>query len=321
MSFNVTVIIPVFNAQAFIEKAVTSAYEQPEVKEIIVIEDGSTDDTPKILEKLREEFKNLQVYTHPGGINHGRAASRNLGLFKASSNYIAFLDADDYYLKDRFKNDKKLFFETPEIDGVYNAIGAHFYRPARGDEEKRYGLTTLKYSVPAERLFYEMAPKGDAGWFSGDGLTVKISTFEKTGVFNEDLDVAEDADMWIRMALAANLIGGILEKPVSMRGIHENNVFHLYGKQLYNRNMAKMYDSLLAWAYVKRLDKEVLSFFWNQTYNYYRYFPDKIKSNTGMNLKEWLMYGLRYPGLWKNHNYLYSLTVFKIYKKAKKRLL
>lgn len=321
MSFDVTVIIPVFNAQPFIEKAVASAYEQPEVKEIIVIEDGSTDETPKILEKLRKVFRNLKVYTHPGGINRGRAASRNLGICQASSNYIAFLDADDYYLKGRFNNDKNLFFETPEIDGVYNAIGAHFYRPAKGDEEKRYGLTTLKYPVPAERLFYEMAPMGEAGWFSGDGLTVKRSIFEKTGLFNEDLEVAEDADMWIRMALSANLIGGILEKPVSMRGVHENNVFNLYGKQLYNRNMAKMYDSLLTWAYGKDMDKEVISFFWNQTYNYYRYFPYKIKSNTEMSLKEWLLYGAKYPRLWKNPSYLNSLHVFKYFKKAKKRFL
>lgn len=297
MNFEVSVIIPVYNAELFIKKAVSSALTQQEVKEVIVINDGSTDGTFEILQDLKSNNEKLIIATHPGGQNLGRSASRNLGIRTATSNYIAFLDADDYYLADRFKNDKRIFLDSPEIDGVYNAIGAQFYRPPKEGEEARYGLTTIKSQIPANRLFYEMAPVGNAGWFSGDGLTVKRTIFEKSGFFNEDLEVAEDADLWIRMALTAKLIEGILDRPVSIRGVHDENVFHLYGTELYKENMAKMYRSLLSWAYENELKSDVLEHFWRMTYKYFSFLKVKKSKSEELTIVDWMKFSIMYPRL------------------------
>ena len=102
MEFLISVIIPVYNGEQFIEKAISSAIMQPEVAEVIVINDGSTDNTQEIIKNLQLESSKIKIYQHKNNENKGRSASRNLGVKKAFSKYLAFLDADDYYLKDRF---------------------------------------------------------------------------------------------------------------------------------------------------------------------------------------------------------------------------
>ena len=134
MGFCVSVVIPAYNAERFIEKSIKSALEQPEVSEVLIVDDGSTDNTESILKKLIAQYQKLKVYYHSGKSNKGRSASRNLGILKAKANYIAFLDADDFYLPNRFLNDKKIFAENNTIEGVYNAIGVHFYRKASNKE-------------------------------------------------------------------------------------------------------------------------------------------------------------------------------------------
>ncbi len=99
-------IIPAYNCDKFIDKAINSALKQPEVTEVILVNDGSTDNTLKIVETLQKTSKKIKIYHHKNEVNKGRSASRNLGIKNAKGNYIAFLDADDYYLNNRFFNDK-----------------------------------------------------------------------------------------------------------------------------------------------------------------------------------------------------------------------
>ena len=105
----ISVIIPVYNASAFLKKAVNSALQFEEVKEILLLEDCSTDDSLEICRKLAEENTKIKLFQHPDKGNHGAGASRNLGLSKASQDFISFLDADDYYLPNRFKAENELF--------------------------------------------------------------------------------------------------------------------------------------------------------------------------------------------------------------------
>mgnify|MGYP003630548675 FL=1 len=123
MTFSISVIVPAYNVEQFIEKAIVSIIQQPEVSEILVINDGSTDKTLEIVEKLQKNDYKIKIFNHYNSINKGRSASRNLGIKNAKENYIAFLDADDFYLENRFANDKKIFDKNKYIDGVYNAVG------------------------------------------------------------------------------------------------------------------------------------------------------------------------------------------------------
>lgn len=244
MEFTVSVIVPVYNAEKFIEKAIHSALQQPEVIELVVVNDGSRDGTLKNIEYLQEMNSKIKLFHHENKINKGRSASRNLGIKKAKGKFIAFLDADDFYLPNRFTNDKKIFQENSEIDGVYNAIGAHFYRDASAKEQDQLELTTIRENVKPEELF-DVLFYGGKGHFSIDGLTVKRTVFEMVGYFDEALNVSEDTNLFFKLALKCLLKTGIIDKPVAMRGVHNENVFN--SENLYKEYRVKMYESLFFW--------------------------------------------------------------------------
>jgi glycosyltransferase involved in cell wall biosynthesis len=244
MQFSISVIIPVYNGERFIEKAIASVLLQPEVAEIIVVNDGSTDTTQAILDELQEQNPILKIYHHENKSNKGRSASRNLGIQKANGDFIAFLDADDYFLPNRFANDFKVFQENNSCDGVYNAIGVHYYREATMVEKEMLKLTTVKQVIKPDFLF-EALLSGKIGHFHIDGLTVKKALFDATGYFNEALIVAEDTDIFWKMALKGNLYTGIIDSPVAIRGVHESNIFD--DKDIYKIYTIKKYESVLFW--------------------------------------------------------------------------
>lgn len=245
MSFNVSVIIPVYNCEQFIEKAITSVLQQPEVYEVVVVNDGSTDGTETIITQLQVQHPKIKLYHHANKINKGRSATRNLGIQKATGNFIAFLDADDFYLENRFKNDQLIFENNKSADGVYNAIGAHFYRDASTEEQNQLSLYTIREVVKPQQLF-ETLFFGGKGHFSIDGLTVKSNIFKTIGYFNELLEVAEDTELIFKMALTCNLVGGNLKSPVALRGVHETNIFNQ--TDLYKNSQRKLYESLFLWS-------------------------------------------------------------------------
>ncbi|HED13224.1 MAG TPA: glycosyltransferase family 2 protein, partial [Gammaproteobacteria bacterium] len=98
----ISVVIPVYNAEKYVEYAVKSALQQKEAAEIILVEDNSPDHALKICEKLSNENSQVRLLRHSDGKNHGAGESRNLGIRSARHDYIAFLDADDYYLQNCF---------------------------------------------------------------------------------------------------------------------------------------------------------------------------------------------------------------------------
>ncbi len=111
MALSISVIIPAYNVESFIEKAIMSAIQQSEVNEVVVINDGSTDKTLQIIENLKNSNPKIKIFHHKNRSNQGRSASRNLGIKEATGNYIAFLDADDFYLSNRFSKDQIIFEE------------------------------------------------------------------------------------------------------------------------------------------------------------------------------------------------------------------
>ena len=245
MKFSVSVIIPAYNCDLFIEKAINSVLLQPEVVEIIVVNDGSRDKTQNILENLQKQNPIIKIYYHQNNKNRGRAASRNLGIKKSKGNYVAFLDADDFYLENRFVLDKKIFETNKDADGVYNAVGFYFYRELTSVEEQELTLNTVNQIINPEALF-EALISGKHGHFQIDGLTVKKAIFDSTGFFNETLVVAEDTDIFWKMAIKAKLYTGVIDYPLALRGVHNSNVFNR--DDLYKEYTIKMYESLIFWS-------------------------------------------------------------------------
>ena len=97
----VTVVIPSYNSSATIEAAVRSALTQTEPVDVIVVDDGSKDDTVGKLQALALDHSNLTVLVQPN--NQGPSAARNRAIAAAKTNWIAILDGDDYMHPDRLR--------------------------------------------------------------------------------------------------------------------------------------------------------------------------------------------------------------------------
>jgi len=257
MSFGVSVIIPVYNTEKYISQAVSSAVGLPEVREVLVVDDGSTDGTVSICRQLEKENGKIILLGHPDGRNHGRSASRNLGIRMASSEYIAFLDADDYYLPERFVTDARIFKEQPDIDGIYGATSAIFE-----DQESR-NLFFRRFDTEVSTVRRDIAPDalagallfGGEGHFTTDAVTLRKALFNKTGYFSEKLDQGEDSHLWIRAALCGRLVSGSIASPLAVRRVHRENSIHTdEHQQLLQRVVITR--SVFLWS----LDKKYLSF-------------------------------------------------------------
>jgi glycosyltransferase involved in cell wall biosynthesis len=144
VNFKVSVIVPVYNAEKYLQKAVESAEALVEVEEIILIEDKSPDNALMVCHELVSKYNKVKLYQHPDKGNHGAGASRNLGIQESSCEYISFLDADDYYLPNRFARDKEVFSNHENCDGVYSAVGTRFHSKAAKDDFFNQGLGIKK---------------------------------------------------------------------------------------------------------------------------------------------------------------------------------
>ena len=234
----ISVIIPVYNAAAFLEKAVLSACEQKEVEEVILIEDGSLDGSLGKALYLEKTHQKIRLYQHSDQKNHGPGASRNLGIKKAIFPFIAFLDADDFYLPNRFLKTREVFQINQDCEGVYEAIGVHFYNEKSEKRYKQlspYNLTTVrKKGLPPEVLpFYIIGKSGHQ--ISLDGLTIRKKTIDRIGGFDIDLKQVQDTDFIWKLCLNAPLYPGKLDEAVTMRGVHGDNSIFRHEKVLYYR--------------------------------------------------------------------------------------
>jgi glycosyltransferase involved in cell wall biosynthesis len=225
---DISVVIPVYKARGFIEKAVESTHGLEEVREIILVEDGSGDGTFEACAMLAERYPKVRLCQHPGGVNRGASASRNLGVERASSEFIAFLDADDAYLPGRFNAERELLSGREDIDGVYGATEARFLTDLgkqRFQSARMSELTTLSAPVAPEELPYVLLGMSSKarGHIHLNALTVRRSVFERIGFFRSDLAYGEDTEWILKLALECRLVPGSIEKAVALRGVHDDN--------------------------------------------------------------------------------------------------
>ena len=263
--FDISVIIPVYNAEEYVTSAVNSSLQFSEVKEILLIEDGAPDNSLEICKELELRYARVKLLQHPDRGNHGAGASRNLGLANASCPYIAFLDADDFYLPNRFQVDKKVFAENPAADGVYNALGIHYYSKHAESIYKNISgkeLTTVTEYIDSITLFESFIGLGPLyGHFSLDGLTIKKEILEKMDIwFNPTLRLHQDTEFRIRLAYSARLFPGEIKVPTVKRGVHsENRIINIQfdNKQKYT-HQKKLWDSLYDWAKTEKIPAQYI---------------------------------------------------------------
>ncbi len=257
---DISVIIPVYNAERFLEKAVNSALQFPEVKEILLIEDKSPDNSLEVCKKLLGKDSRIKLYQHPDKGNHGAGATRNLGLEKATQEFIAFLDADDYYLPNRFDAEKEIFKDS-KIEGVFGALGTEFItEKGKKEFENKFGeskLTTAKYPVEGLQIFYDLLgyKPGFGTFFHLNTLTIRKKSLQNSGLeFNSSLKVHQDQDFITKLAYHCYLKSGNITEAIAIRGVHDDNRITKiipYSKQ-YNERQSLLWNSI--WNWVKNIN-------------------------------------------------------------------
>ena len=247
----ISVIIPVYNAEKYVTNAVESALQFDEVFEVILVEDKSPDNALEVCKTLAEKHEKVKLFQHPDKGNHGAGESRNVGMRNATGDFIAFLDADDFFLPNRFDAERELF-KNPDVDGVYGAIGVHYW--SEKAKEQYFNiyqdkLTTVYKKYPAEDVFPGLiGMRGSFGLFSIDALTIRKSALDKMdALMKTDLKLHQDTDFLMRLAFYAKLYPGILDEPVAVRGVHESNRI----SQVDSGKMKPASTRVLLWKHLK----------------------------------------------------------------------
>jgi glycosyltransferase involved in cell wall biosynthesis len=249
----ISVIIPAYNVEKYIEEAVRSAIVLPVSGEVLVVDDGSKDSTPDIVKSLQSEYDNLTLLTHRDNKNHGAGASRNLGIRNAKYDYISFLDGDDLYLENRFQKSLPILLNNPEVDGVYEATETFFENEELEKEwTERHGskIITMHREIPPKDVLRYLTFGGN-GHFSSNSILLRKSVFDRSGYFSEELLVGQDTEMWLRISAKCNLLPGNIAEPVCLYRIHSDNRARKKTGKEYSKVRLDIFESLVKW-----MDKE-----------------------------------------------------------------
>ena len=220
----VSIIIPTYNCAAYVEDCILSVTNQTERDiEIIVVDDGSTDQTLEILKKL--ESSDDRIFVHSGPNNGFAGFTRNRGISHARGKFIAFLDGDDLYAPEKIQRVVSVFEAFPLTDVVFHDLVRFEQRP---DEPgavgflKHSGFLDLAQSYLSETAdSVHLCHKNFYNFVSLRFIPFHISaiTIRREALlsgsywFREDLRPGEDGDLWLR--LANNLPFAFLNQPLS----------------------------------------------------------------------------------------------------------
>ena len=223
----VTVIIPTYNRDWIVKEAIDSVLEQDfNDYELIVVDDGSDDNTPAI---LRAYGNKITVLHQP---NKGVSAARNRGIAAASGRLIAFLDSDDLWLPRKLSAQAKFFKDHPEA--VINQTQEHWIRNGvRANPKKKHH----KFSG----MIFERSLA--LCLVSPSAVMIKKSLFGTVGIFDEHLPACEDYDLWLRISCRypVHLIETAL---IIKRGGHDDQLSKATGLDKYRiQSLVKIIDS------------------------------------------------------------------------------
>ena len=194
MSLSISAVIPAYNRARCLSRAIDSVINQsPAADEIIVVDDCSSDSTPQICAAFGDRIHYIR---HPE--NKGASAARNTGVSAASSEWVAFLDSDDYWLAN--KTGKQLQFME---DNNLNVACTNYLLVDQDGTGK--GQSLIKEEILEQRDFLwgcYVCP--------GSTMIARKALFEECGYFDESLKRLEDWDWFLRVTKTEN-VGNLLD--------------------------------------------------------------------------------------------------------------
>lgn len=188
-----TVVTPTYNQGQFIEKTIDSVLSQgyPNL-EFIIIDGGSTDNTVEII-KRHERHLAFWVSEKDRGQSH----AINKGMLKATGEYLTWLNSDDWFVPGAMENIHKLFTNDPDIGMI---VGS-------GRLIDEHGAVINKINSPAEITLDSLYHWMHDGNFLQPATAFKKSAWVTAGQINENIHMAMDLDLWLRMAKAGVKFG------------------------------------------------------------------------------------------------------------------
>lgn len=179
-----TVVIPLYNKESYISRAVQSVLDQDYPNfELIIVNDGSTDNSMDVVSKIKDN--RIRIIEQKNG---GVSSARNTGIINASNNFIAFLDADDYWMNDFLSCIKILIDKYPSAGLFATSI------IISGKKKK-----VLKYSRNFKTvLINDYCKKSNI--FITSSVCVHKDAIQKIGGFPLNIKRGEDLDTWLRIA-------------------------------------------------------------------------------------------------------------------------
>jgi len=203
----VSVVIPTYNRAGELPSAIESVLGQSYLPlEIIVVDDGSTDGTEAM---IRSRYPQVRYFRQS---NRGPAAARNSGIKAALGRFIAFLDSDDRWTSQKLDRQMALLKERPELGLVFSSV--RFVTRSGGTVSERRYDSSFRGRV-IERLL---------SW-SGivlSSVVVRRDCLDRVGLFEEDLIIGEDWDLYFRLAMDFPV--DFVDEPLVLRLIHEKNL-------------------------------------------------------------------------------------------------
>lgn len=182
----VSVVIATYNMGEYIAQAVRSVLAQETHNvEVVVVDDGSTDQTPLALSEFRDDRRVTVIRQS----NRGQPAAKNVGWKAGRGQFVAFCDADDYWLPNKLALQLRVFQERPRLGVVYSKTTV---LDANGEFHQSPEQKQPSGSVLSELFFHNYVPFGTA--------VVRRSCLEEVGGFDESIPMGIDWDLWLRIA-------------------------------------------------------------------------------------------------------------------------
>ena len=203
----VSVVIPTFNREVLIQRALHSVIKQQNVRtEIIVVDDGSTDNTEQV---IREKFKSVKYLKKN---NAGVSSARNIGIKNANGNFIALLDSDDEWERSKLEIQLKYLRENHTVNLVH--CNEKWIKSGFEIRQKKY------HDRRPINLFERSLRRC---LISPSSVLLRKELLETVGVFDETLPACEDYDLWLRI-LVREEIGYIEDQLIIKYGGHTDQL-------------------------------------------------------------------------------------------------
>ena len=197
-SFPLSVVIPAYNAESTLGRALNSVLSQTcPANEIIVVDDGSTDGTAKVAESFGESVNFFRKE------NGGSSSARNFGISKCQYEWVAFLDSDDAWLPCHNEHFRDLLLNHPELHWAFG----RYEIEKNGQRVRLSSLGCLATEKQHGAIFDPLNLLATKCSIWTGAVVVRRSFLKEVGGFDERQKTSHDTDLWFRLALAHRQIG------------------------------------------------------------------------------------------------------------------